>query len=59
MTTWLDIALHIARHRLPLTLVRFGRERRLMDMASGEWVAGTVEGAAQYITGSGAAANGD
>jgi hypothetical protein len=53
MTTWLDIALYIFRHRLPLTLVAFGRERRLMDTASGEWVAGTVEGAEKYLTGSG------
>lgn len=49
--TWSDIQIHINLHQLPLTVMRFNMSLagRLVDTASGEIVASTVDEAKQYL----------
>jgi hypothetical protein len=50
MTTWVDVRIYVLRHKLACTLIRFrDGSARLIDTASGETVAETVEDAEQYL----------
>ena len=53
MKTWADVQLYINRYKLPYTLLRFNMslQGRLIDTATGDTVADTVQDAERHLKG--------
>lgn len=51
MRTWSDLQLHINLHKLPFSILRFNMslQGRLIDLATGTFVAATIKEAADYL----------